>query len=292
MTTRLRRATPRPVYQTETVVSAGDAAAHLWGDDASGFVSDRVYLSSEALHVLEFTLPPGGRFVHSATNPTIFAADVAYVVLEGELWIADPETGEVRHVEAGELVFFRRDTWHHAFNPAPVPVRVLEFFAPPPARGTSSPYARRQPPLRSVHYSDERWRGDWPSRLPEREAAARLRVLREEHLLWGLCDDRARHVEGLAIDTEHLSVAYGRVSAGYVGGELQSVDETLLFVVSGLLNVHLPDMLEGERAWFELAAGDALFLPPGTSYRLVEQNGVEARYWKGSGRPVPDGWSP
>ena len=61
---------------------------------------------------------------------------------QGVLVIADPETGEVQRAEAGESVFFRRDTWHHAFALGPEPLRVLELFAPPPAAGASSAYAR------------------------------------------------------------------------------------------------------------------------------------------------------
>ena len=117
-------------------------------------MTDRVYVSSSALHVLEFGLEPGGAFRHSATNKTVFAADVMYCVLEGELVLADPQHGEVRVVRAGDQVLFRRDTWHHGFNPSPEPLRVLEFFAPPPSMGTASQYARHQAMLEQVHYRD------------------------------------------------------------------------------------------------------------------------------------------
>ena len=65
-----RRPTPRPVFDRPTLIPATDRARHIWGDSASGFVIDRVYVSSQMLHVLEFSMPPGGRFGHSRDNPT------------------------------------------------------------------------------------------------------------------------------------------------------------------------------------------------------------------------------
>ena len=64
-----RRATPRPTYDVPTRMDANHAERHLWGDDESGFVVDLVYLSSEHLHVLDFSLPPGGHFGHSPNKP-------------------------------------------------------------------------------------------------------------------------------------------------------------------------------------------------------------------------------
>ncbi|WP_375000885.1 cupin domain-containing protein [Aeromicrobium sp. CTD01-1L150] len=289
---RPRRATPRPVYDQVTVILQEDAASHLWGDPDSGFVSDRVYSSSDVLHVLRYELGPGRRFVHSPTNPTVFAADVTYIVLEGTLWAADPEHGEVRPVTAGEVLFYRRDTWHHVFNPSDHPVRVLEFFAPPPSRGTASTYAKQQPMLSEVRYDDHRWAGRWPEARAEYLAAARLHVLGEDSLRWRLIDDQARHVEGVAVDTEHLTVARGRVMPGHLGQELVAVDESLIFLEEGALYVLLPDAPEGEQAWFPLTPGDAVFLPAGSCYRLVDQDGVGGRYWMGSARPVPSDWTP
>lgn len=289
---RPRRATPRPVYDAATVIAQEDAAAHLWGDPASGFVSDRVYLSTDVLHVLRYELGPGRRFVHSATNPTIFAADVTYIVLEGTLWAADPEHGEVQPVEAGQMLFFRRDTWHHVFNPSDDPVRVLEFFAPPPSRGTASTYAKQQPMLEQVSYDDARWHRRWPEARAEQAAASRLHVLGERTMRWRIIDDEARHVEGVAIDTEHLTVVQGRIAPGYLGDERVAIDESLIYLTEGSLYILLPDAPDGEQAWFPLTPGDVAYLPAGTAYRLVDQDGIGGRYWLGSARPVPDNWTP
>ena len=116
---------------------------------------DWIYASTDKVHMLLFGVPPGGGFRHSPDFRTIFAADEVLHVLEGTMVIADPETGEVQRVGTGESVFFRRDTWHHAFALGPEPLRVLELFAPPPAAGASSAYARAQPYLEASRYADD-----------------------------------------------------------------------------------------------------------------------------------------
>src|SRR5262245_7045469 len=149
-----RRSTPRPEFTAPTVIRRAAAAHHVWGDDEAGFVTDRVLASTMNLHALEFELPPRGEFRHSAMNPTVFAADVLYFVLQGELLLANPRTDEIVRVPAGAGRLFQRDTWHHGFNPGDATVRVLEFFAPPPARGASSDYARRQSGPEEALYAD------------------------------------------------------------------------------------------------------------------------------------------
>jgi mannose-6-phosphate isomerase-like protein (cupin superfamily) len=146
---------PRPAFDGPALIRRADVTRHVWGDAQSGEVFDWIYASTERVHLLVFGLAPGGAFRHSEAYRTVFAADEVLHVLEGTLVIADPETGEVERVAAGEQVFFRRDTWHHAFALGPEPLRVLELFAPPPAAGASSQYARRQPYLEHSRYADD-----------------------------------------------------------------------------------------------------------------------------------------
>lgn len=290
MTRGVRRPTPRPTFDHPTVIRHSEAVRHLWGDEnGSGYVSDQVYVSSDDLHVLQYTLPPRGRYVHSAMNPTVFAADVAYVVLSGELTLIDPEHGEVRPLKAGESGFFRRDTWTHAVNPLHEPVRVLEFFSPPPSRNTASPYARSRPLLAETHYRDRRWDRRWPEAQAERAETARIHVAREDDLLYQLPEADGGHLLGTAVDTEYLTVARGRVSHAHEGAVHTAPDETVLYLTEGTLYLHLPSY-EGP-AWHRMEPDDAAYLPRGTDYRLVDLEGRGARYWMGAGR-VPEGWQP
>ena len=75
---------------------------------------------------------------------------------------ANPETGEVRVAHVGETILFRRDTWHHIFSHDLKQLRVLEFFAPPPATGTSRKYAQQRPYLAETRHNNDSILGVWP----------------------------------------------------------------------------------------------------------------------------------
>ncbi|GAA1869273.1 cupin domain-containing protein [Asanoa iriomotensis] len=287
-----RRATPRPTFERAAVVRRGETAHHVWGDTEAGLVTDRVYVSSSALHVLEFELEPGGAFRHSATNKTVFAADVMYCVLEGELVLADPQHGEVRVVAPGEQVLFHRDTWHHGFNPSARPLRVLEFFAPPPSRGTASQYARHQSMLERVQYRDQRWSGRWPDARAERLSTTRLHVVRPDDAVWGFAAESPTHLVGLLADTEHLTVSTGRVYAGHVEDPRKVDDESMLVVTSGELWVDVHEEDGETYATACLAAGDAVYVPAHATLRVLSRSGEPSTYLQGSGRQVAPGWTP
>ena len=164
---------PRPSFETPTVIRAADAVRHTWGDEAAGFVEDWIYVSSQQIHVIVFGLEPGGAFRHSDSFRTVFAADELLHVLQGTLVLANPETGEVVRAEPGESIFFRRDTWHHGFSYGDEPLRVLELFAPPPATGTSGAYARTRPYLDESVYAVESVVGNLAGARPGDGLAAR-----------------------------------------------------------------------------------------------------------------------
>lgn len=139
MTSRPYSPSPRPVYDRPTLIREADVTRHVWGDGEAGEVADWIYASTQRLHCLVFGLAPGGRFEHSEEFRTLFGADELMLVLEGEMLLANPGTGETLRVPEGEMAFFRAGTWHHAFALGDRPLRTIEFFAPPPATGTSGP---------------------------------------------------------------------------------------------------------------------------------------------------------
>ena len=93
-----------------------------------------------------------GFFKHSEEYRTIFGADELLYVLSGVVIINNPETGETHRINKGESVFFRKDTWHHAFNYSNDFLQVLEFFSPPPSTGTSGLYAKKKKLLKNSKY--------------------------------------------------------------------------------------------------------------------------------------------
>lgn len=260
---------PRPTFDGPALIRRADVTKHVWGDPEAGEVYDWIYASTDKVHMLVFGLAPGGAFRHSEEYRTIFAADELLHVLEGVLVIADPETGEVQRAEAGESVFFRRDTWHHAFALGPEPLRVLELFAPPPAAGASSAYAREQPYLETSRYADDAQLGSWPPAVPRE---SRLRVLRPADVLWRrdlgvLC--------GVLVSTEHLTAATLELGPGETAAAHEHGGDEVLMALAGTVWV---------RAWFddavhvfELEPEDVCYLPAGARHEYRNPGGGTAR---------------
>jgi hypothetical protein len=289
----VRRATPRPHFDEPRLIRRADAPHHVWGDEEGGFVTDRVISSSDQLHVLEFELPPGGRFGHTASNPTLFAADVAYLCVGGTLCLADPESGQVVLVPEGSGVYFGRDTWHHGFAVGPRTARVVEFMSPPPVLGTASTYGRTRPLLAETRYRDRRWEGRWPQALTEQRTGGRLVPLGAADGLLSFRDATPGHLVWTLVDTPLLTVVRGEVQPGTVDEFTRQDKETVLRVVEGELWVDVRDPDAAETAYTVgcLQAGDACFVPAGHEVRTLVRADRPAVYLQGFAR-VPDGWHP
>jgi quercetin dioxygenase-like cupin family protein len=250
------RPSPRPSFDAPTVIRAADAIRHRWGDEEAGFVQDWIYVSSRLIHVIVFGLPSGGAFRHSESFRTVFAADELLHVLQGTLVLANPETGEIVRAEPGESVFFRRDTWHHGFSYGEDELRVLEFFAPPPATGTSGAYAQTRPYLTESSYADDRLLGSFTGPVGH----GTLRVLRPTDAAWRL--DREILV-GLLVSTEHLTVGTLRALPGRTSVEETHAGDELLYATGGKLYVNAAD------AEAVLTPGDGFSIPAGTPHRYA-----------------------
>ena len=265
---------PRPTFPGPAHIPYEAATRHLWGDQASGEVADWIYVSSDKIHHLVFGLPPGGGFRHSDAYRTVFAADEVLYVLSGTMVIANPETGEVHQVAVGDAVFFGPDTWHHAFNYGTEPLRVLEFFAPPPSQGTAGTYARTRPNLTAVTYTQDRWLGRWPAARVEARHQHTMQVLRAGEALWRLEGHDRPILVGILATTDRLTVGKVRVLPGqHSDAHVHGGDESL-YLLEGSLHVRLPEH-EGQ-SWFELKPADGFYIP----------QGVPHQYYNISDRPV------
>ena len=267
---------PRPTFDGPAHIPYEAAARHLWGDDVAGEVADWIYVSSDYIHQLVFGLPPGGAFRHSEEYRTVFAADEVYYVLSGAMVIANPATGEVHRALAGEAVFFGPDTWHHAFNDGTEPLRVLEYFAPPPSRGTSGAYARTRPYLSTSIYSENHLLGRWPAARAEAIRERSMRVLRDSDMLWRLEEGDPPALVGLLVSTAHLTVGKLRLLPGQHTAEQTHGGDESLYVLDGGVQVRLP-IHEGQR-WFELKPGDGFYIPAGVAHQYYNISGQPAEF--------------
>jgi quercetin dioxygenase-like cupin family protein len=263
------RASPRPTFDEPTCITREAATRHIWGDPQSGEVADWIYVSSQYVHALVFELEPHGYFGHSPDHRTVFAADELLYVLEGVMAIANPETGEVCRVPAGESVFFRRDTWHHAFAQGERPLRVLELFAPPPSTGSSGAYAQTRPYLENARYAQDETLG----RLaPARPSAGSLHRLSEDDIVWRR--DLGVLV-GLYASTEHLTAGVIEVDPGQTAAAHAHGGDEIVYVTEGELTVRA---WHGEKVCvYELGPHDACYLPIGCRHEYRNFGPITAR---------------
>jgi quercetin dioxygenase-like cupin family protein len=181
--------------------------------------------------------------------------------------IVNPETGEVHRVQPGEAAFFRRDTWHHAFNYSKDALRVLEFFAPPPSQGTSGAYARTKPLLTDNRYGIDAALGRWPLQRAEIERVFTIAMVRDPDLLWRYEGEQNQVLVGLLCSTEHLTVGKVLLLPGQRSDSFTHPGDKSLYVVQGMLNVLCPAKSEGQK-WFELKPQDGFYLPAGVPHQF------------------------
>jgi quercetin dioxygenase-like cupin family protein len=267
---------PRPTFDGPAHIPYETVTRHLWGDVAAGEVADWIYVSSNKIHQIVFGVPAGGAFRHSDEYRTIFAADEVLYVLSGEMILTNPETGEVHRIRSGEAAFFRRDTWHHAFSHSGQPLRVLELLAPPPSQGTTGTYARAQPNLTQNQYTQDQWLNRWPMARAEAQAQHTIHVLREADVLWRLEGQDHPTLVGLWAATENLTVGHIELLPGqHTEVHTHGGDESL-YVLSGSLNVRVPDN-QGPR-WFELKPQDGFYIPQGVPHQYYNITGEPAKF--------------
>ena len=263
------RPSPRPTFSGPASIPRRTVQRHVWGDPLAGEVSDWIYVSSEQIHALVFGLAPHGEFRHSPDHRTVFGADELLYVLEGVMAIANPETGEVQRLEAGESVFFRRDTWHHAFAHGNGPLRVLELFAPPPATGSSGAYSRTQPYLDRDRYADDSALGKL---APAQPSDTTLRRIDRSSIVWRR--DLGVLV-GLLASTEHLTAGVVEVDPGQSASPHAHAGDEILYVTEGTLHVRAWD---GDQVHvFELEPDDACYVPAGCEHEYRNYGGAPAR---------------
>jgi len=270
---------PRPTFDGPAHIPYATVTRHLWGDPIAGEVADWMYVSSREIHQIVFALPPGGWFKHSEEFRTVFGADVIYYVLQGEMILANPQTGEVHLVHEGEAGFFRKNTWHHAFNHSDKQLRVLEFMSPPPSQGASGAYSRTRPylPLSDSRYVQPDVLGRWPAEATQIEASDTIRVLRPGNSRWWLEGSEKPVLMGLLCSTEHLTAAVVQARPGEHSDVHTHAGEESLYVLEGTLNVRVPENTKGPK-WFELTPGDGFYVPAGVPHQYYNYTHLPTRF--------------
>ena len=265
---------PAVIKPNSGAIPYSAAVLKLWGDDDSGRVGDWFYVSTMSIEQVMFSLAPGQIFRHSDRYRLSLGADELYYVLEGTFAMANPKTGEVHVAEAGQALFFRKESWHHGFNCGTDEVRILEYLAPPgPAGGTHS-YADAQPmlPFEDVRYAQNQFLGRWPMAAAEAAAAFTQQRITTDDLLWRFEGVKHPMLVGIYVSTENLTVGRAQLLPGKVSERTSRGSDTVGFVLNGKLNLFLPgeDAVGRGRSdgrWYEMHHADGFYVPADTPHQ-------------------------
>ena len=258
---------PKPNFHEPTHIDYKKMETYMWGDDEAGKVKDWIYVSNKSLHQIIFGLEPGGSFKHSDQYRTIFGADELLYVLSGVLIINNPETGETHKILPGESVFFKKDTWHHAFNYSEEYLQVLEFFSPPPITGTSGAYAKEKKLLKNLKYKRDNY--SYPSENFKNENA--FKIIRSSNYIWSLEGKNKQSLIATLVKTINLDVKIINLQSLQESDIFKFKNHTTYLSLTDNLEVNLDNHKK-----FILNKKDGLYLPHDTSFKLKNLNNFEA----------------
>jgi mannose-6-phosphate isomerase-like protein (cupin superfamily) len=242
---------------------------YMWGDDQAGKVEDWIYISNDSLHQIIFGMESNGKFKHSDQYRTIFGADELLYVLSGLLIISNPESGETHKIQKGESVFFRKDTWHHAFNYSNEYLQVLEFFSPPPISGTSGLYAKEKKLLeKSIYTRNNKIISN--SSFKNQET---FTIIKESDYVWSLEGPNQETLIGTMVKTEFLDVRMITIRAGQKSHIFQFDKNTSYLSLDDNLKVSLVN----KESEYLVNKNDGLYFPASTSYLIENLNQFDSK---------------
>ena len=255
---------PKPDFDKPTHIKYDSMETYIWGDDVAGKVKDWIYVSNLSLHQIIFGMEPRGNFKHSDQYRTIFGADELLYVLSGVLIINNPENGETHKVESGEAVFFRRDTWHHAFNHSDDYLQVLEFFSPPPLQGTSGLYAKEKKLLKNPIY--KRKNLTYPNNKFINEDS--FKIIKNNNLIWSLEGTDQEVLVGNFVKTEFLNVKLIKLLPKQKTHIFEFKKNTSYLSLNDNIKVNIVK----DKEEYTLSKKDGLYFPTGTQFLLENTN--------------------
>jgi len=260
---------PKPNFSEPTHIKYNSMDTYMWGDEEAGNVKDWIYVSNESLHQIIFGMDVGGNFKHSNQYRTIFGADELLYVLSGVLVINNPETGETQKINKGESVFFRKDTWHHAFNFSNEYLQVLEFFSPPPITGTSGVYGKKQKLLTHSIYNRNQESSINASFINQKS----FQIIKDSDYIWSIDGPNQETLVGTLIKTEFLDVRMITLNA-FKKSHIFKFDKKTSYLS---LDDNLKIKLINEKIDFNLQKKDGLYFPSSTEFTIENLNDFDAR---------------
>lgn len=265
-------------FDKAKVVRYGDATRFLWGDDASGQVADVIYGRNEKIGALTYRLKPGGFFRSSETWKSYFDQHRYYFVVQGELTIHDPESGEVAIARVGEVIHWRGAKWHFGYNFTAEETIVLDWYAPQerPAHVTEVEFGKTKPIFASGKPGRLELLGQWPDALmrsrQEAHKTGGVLTITKSDALHFVHGERFPVRESLFVSSQELTAGTVDLISGARSEDRVHPSDKVIFNLLGRLHVYLPQTFD----WFELNRWDVLYVPPN----------VPHQYWNYTSDPL------
>lgn len=264
---------PRGIsFERAALIPATVAPRFLWGDGEAGFVSDWIYGSSEKIHMMSFEMNVGARFGNSPDFKTYYNAAETYHCLKGEFTFHCPETGEVHVLRKGDTLYFPPNTWHWGYNFGAETCRILESLTPRTEAAIEA-YAVRQPWLVDIRYGPREAIGAF---VPGSDRGAqRAKLVRPGEYLYEIVGQTRPMRVGIVCSTDMLTTAIVDLHPGQQSEAIAHPGDKVLYCLDGRVNVYLP----GETPnWWELAPGDAGFIPESVAHAFHNTSDTMARF--------------
>jgi quercetin dioxygenase-like cupin family protein len=214
-------------------------------------------------------LRPNEYFKSSKTWRPLYDQDRFYYVLQGNLAIHDPASGEVAVATEGEAIYWNGKKWHFGYNFGQQETLVLDWAAPP-ERAASMPeveMSRKKPDLTETAGGQYELLGKWPAELPRtRQVAWRdggMITIQRRDCLHLIAGDKKPALISLFVSTPVITAGIIDLLPGQVVERESHPGDEVLFATQGRLNVYLPESYD----WFELHPKDSLFLPEGVTHQ-------------------------
>ncbi|MCI4644771.1 MAG: cupin domain-containing protein [Hyphomonadaceae bacterium] len=240
------------------LIRKSEVSPLLWGDEQAGFANDLFYRLTPELAIVVACVAPGGRFTSSDTFRTVFDSDEALFILEGQYTIQNPETGEVRVADEGELILLRGPQWHYGYNFSDRELRIFEAIAPVDLNNSTADMVR-----------PEVAKGFDPSALEDfprtrDSGACNMDVVARDQSVAVLYGEQNPVRLDVFASNDRVSLALIELAPGQRTDSIRLPFEAAVFVTSGCLHVRVPD----GGVWTEVTVDELFALPPNTEWQL------------------------
>lgn len=264
-------------FDRPKVVTFAAAARSLWGAEASGQVVDVFYGRNARIGALAFRMKPGGFFRATHAEMSLFDQHRYYFVVEGELAVQDPQSGEVQLARAGEAIHWRGAKGHCAYNFTAAETVVIDWYAPqerPPHMAEVADDGARPASGGAYRPGRAELLGRWPEALQRtrrevEEKGGITRITRAEALQF-IHGERHPVLESIYVSTRELTAGVVELMPGARSEDRAHPGDKVIFNLAGRLHVYLPKC----SGLFELGPLDVLYLPGDTPHQYLN-NGAE-----------------